>query len=73
MRSRMRTEEEKIAKQLANIVNDLTVDLDQVGMYLARNSRNISITRLNEVIESANYEKEQSNVRINTDTFPDQM
>lgn len=69
----MRTEEEKIAKQLANIVNDLTVDLDQVGMYLARNSRNISITRLNEVIESANYEKEQSNVRINTDTFPDQM
>ena len=73
MRSRMRTEEEKIAKQLANIVNDLTVDLDQVGMYLARNSRNVSITRLNEVIESANYEKEQSNVRINTDTFPDQM
>ena len=73
MRSRIRTEEEKIAKQLANIVNDLTVDLDQVGVYLARNSRNISITRLNEVIESANYEKEQSNVRINTDTFPDQM
>lgn len=73
MRSRIRTEEEKIAKQLANIVNDLTVDLDQVGMYLARNSRNVSITRLNEVIESANYEKEQSNVRINTDTFPDQM
>jgi len=73
MRSRIRTEEEKIAKQLANIVNDLTVDLDQVGMYLARNSRNVSITRLNEVIESANYEKEQSNVRINNDTFPDQM
>lgn len=73
MRSQIRTEEEKIAKQLANIVNDLTVDLDQVGMYLARNSRNVSITRLNEVIESANYEKEQSNVRINTDTFPDQM
>ena len=73
MRSRIRTEEEKIAKQLANIVNDLTVDLDQVGMYLARNSRNVSITRLNEVIESANYEKEQSNVRINTDTFSDQM
>jgi len=73
MRSRIRTEEEKIAKQLANIVNDLTVDLDQVGVYLARNSRNVSITRLNEVIESANYEKEQSNVRINTDTFSDQM
>lgn len=73
MRSRIRTEEEKIAKQLANIVNDLTVDLDQVGMYLARNSRNISITRLTEVIESATYEKEQSNVRINTDTFSDQM
>jgi hypothetical protein len=73
MRSRIRTEEEKIAKQLANIVNDLTVDLDQVGVYLARNSRNVSITRLNEVIESANYEKEQSNVRINTDTISDQM
>jgi hypothetical protein len=73
MRSRIRTEEEKIAKQLANIVNDLTVDLDQVGMYLARNSRNVSITRLNEVIESANYEKEQSSVRINANTISDQM
>lgn len=71
MRSKVRTQEEKIAKQLANIVNDLTIDLDQVGVYLARNSRNVSITRLNEVIESANYEREMSDVRTSHDPLFD--
>lgn len=71
MRSKVRTQEEKIAKQLANIVNDLTIDLDQVGVYLARNTRNISVVRLNEVIEAANYEREMSDVRTSHDPLFD--
>lgn len=59
----IRTQEEKVAKTLYTIVNDLTLDLDQIGFYLARNSRNVSFRRLNEIVESANYEKEAIDVR----------
>jgi hypothetical protein len=57
------TKSEKIAIKLMEISNDVTLDLDQIGIYLARLSPNVSFRRLNEIIESANYEKESQNVR----------
>lgn len=57
------TEAEKAAKKLEKIVNDLTLDLDQVGVYLARVAPNVSYRRLQEIAESAEYEKERQNVR----------
>ena len=54
------TDEEKAAKKLATILNDLTLDIEQVGRYFARNQRNVSYHRLVEVAESAQYEKEMS-------------
>jgi len=36
MRKLQKTKEEKIAEQIADIVCDTRIDLDQVGMYLAR-------------------------------------
>lgn len=59
-RTKVRTEEEKVAKQLAKIVNDLTLDLDQIGMYLARNARSVSFRRLQEIIEAAEFEKAEA-------------
>ena len=52
--------EEKIAKQLAQIVSDVNLDIEQVGIYLARNFPNVSYRRLLVVMESAEYEKESS-------------
>ena len=57
------TQEEKAAKKLTEIVNDLTLDLDLVGVYLARYEATVLHNRLNVVVESAEYEKEMMNVR----------
>jgi hypothetical protein len=57
MRKRM-TQEEKVAKLLTDIVKDLTLDLDEVGRYMATNTPTVLANRLDVIIESARYEKE---------------
>ena len=52
------TQEERVAKQLTDIVKDLTLDLDEVGRHMAINFPTILANRLDVVIESARYEKE---------------
>jgi hypothetical protein len=61
------TDEEKAAKQIAKIVNDLTLDIELVGEYLANQERNVSYNRLIVVAESAQYQKEMKDVRNNLD------
>ena len=58
MRRKIKTEEEKAAQQLANIVSDVRLNLDEVGIYLAT-YENVSVRRLVEIVESAEYEREQ--------------
>jgi hypothetical protein len=57
MRKHLTTDEEKAAKKLANIVSDVRLDLDEVGIHLAQ-LPNVSIRRLVEIADSAEYEKE---------------
>lgn len=57
MRKRI-TNEERVAKLLTDIVKDLTLDLDEVGRYMATNFPTILANRLDIVIESARFEKE---------------
>jgi hypothetical protein len=64
MANKIRTNEEKVATQMATAVNDLTLDLDQVGVYLARQAEAVSFRRLNIVIDSANNEKKSGEVSI---------
>jgi hypothetical protein len=61
------TNEQKAAKKLADIVNDLTLDLDLVGIYLAQYEATVLHNRLIVVIESADNQKEIMNVRNNLD------
>lgn len=56
---KIRTDEEKIAKQLTDLVSDVTLDIEQVGKYVARNSATVLQRRLKIVIEAADYEKEK--------------
>lgn len=51
------TKEEKVASKIADLLSDLRVDLDQVGMYLARIKPNVNFNRLMVVIDSAEAEK----------------
>lgn len=49
--------EEKAVKKIAEIVNDLELDLDMTGQYLAY-ERNVTYNRIKEVVEAAEYQKE---------------
>jgi hypothetical protein len=51
------SEAEKVAVKIGNLVNDLTLDLDQVGNYIARDNA-ITYRRVIEVAEAAKYERE---------------
>ena len=57
MRKHLQTEEEKAAKKIANIVSDVRLDLDEIGIHLAQ-LPNVSMRRLVEIAESAEHEKE---------------
>jgi ribosomal protein L16 Arg81 hydroxylase len=52
--------EEKLADRIGKLINDLTIDLEQLGMYFAR-SNSTTYRRLIEIAESAKYEKEEKN------------
>jgi hypothetical protein len=60
---KIRTDEERIAKQLYSLLSDVNLDIEQVGRYLGRNAPNVSFKRLMVVAESAEYEREQQDVR----------
>jgi hypothetical protein len=55
---------EKVAEQLANIVKDSTLDLDQVGIYLSRIRPSYLYKRLLIIVESAEAESENEFDRI---------
>lgn len=65
MRGKRITKEERVAKSIIELVNDLTLDLDSVGRYIAEQSPSVLYNRLDTVIDSAQYEKEQMYDRAN--------
>ena len=62
MRKKIITKEEKVAVQLTNILADLRLDLDMVGVYLVRLSPNVIYNRLITLADSAEAEKEDQYV-----------
>jgi hypothetical protein len=52
------TDEERAALRLAGIVSDLRLDIDKVGVYLARVAPMVSYNRLMVIAESAQYERD---------------
>lgn len=58
------TDEEKAALKIAGILSDLRLDLDRVGIYLARLRPSTPYRRLQIVIESAEQEKDSNGIRI---------
>lgn len=58
MRRHRQTREERTAVKIAELVNDVTLDLDNVGRYLADVAPTISYNRLILIAESAIAKKE---------------
>lgn len=60
------TKEDKLAVKMIDQVNDLTLDLDQVGIVIAQISPSVLFNRLEVIVESAREEKEKQYVRDNS-------
>lgn len=52
------TKEGRTAEKIAELVNDLTLNLDMVGIYLADLTSSILYNRLYQVFDSARKQKE---------------
>lgn len=61
---RRQAPEEKIAQRIAKDINDLTIDLEQLGFYFAR-MNHTTYRRLIEIADSAKYEKEDNKIDNN--------
>jgi len=57
MISRAIAPEERVAKRIKVIVEDLDLDLEQAGIYIARVLPHLTFTRLQAIMEVANDEK----------------
>jgi hypothetical protein len=68
-RRQPKSDSEKIAEQLANIVKDSTLDLDQVGIYLSRIRPSYLYKRLLIIVEAAEAESENQFDRTTHNTF----
>lgn len=60
-----KTQEEKVAVKLSQLVNDYNLDIDEVGRYFARVAGVVSYNRVKEILEVAELEKENQYDRIN--------
>jgi len=55
-RANVVTNEEKVAKKIANLLSDFTLDLEKVGYHLARSTPYLLFARSREVLEAAEYQ-----------------
>ena len=63
-----KSEAEQVAYKIGKLVNDLTLDLDQVGIYLGRDSM-ITYNRIKVIVEAAEHERNSADVRFDTPLF----
>lgn len=64
----MKSNEEKVADKIANSLDSVSLDLDEVGRNIAR-MRNLQYNRLLIVVESAEEEKEKLLARESNTIF----
>lgn len=57
-RTEVITNEEKVARKIAGLLSDLTLDLDKIGYHLAHSCSYLWYARALEVLEAAQYNKE---------------
>jgi|LakMenEpi03Aug12_release.lakeMendotaPanAssembly.Ray.scaffolds.fasta_scaffold4905561_1 hypothetical protein len=58
--------EEQVATKIGDLIDKVSLDLDQIGMFLARDN-NITYNRLMVIAEAAEFEKEtQSGKQFDT-------
>lgn len=65
MTHRGMTDEEKVAVKISNMICDLRLDIERVGIYIARMRPQTTYKRLEVLAEAAQEEKENNEFRTN--------
>lgn len=63
MKTKSKTKEDRVADKIVNLVNDVTLDLDEVGKIIATGYLTISYNRVILLAEAAADEREKANAR----------
>lgn len=58
-RRKSKSDNEKVAEKMTLLVNDLTLDLELIGQYIANSASNVTYRRFVEIAEAARYEREE--------------
>ena len=53
------TKEKKVAQKFIDLVNDFSLDIEMVGIYIASMTSSVLYNRLYEVFDSARHHKEE--------------
>lgn len=73
-RQRLATsQEEKVAKRIGDLLSDFSLDLEQVGKYIAIALPYTVYARAVEVLESANYNKEVAEYNEMHKMYPEKL
>lgn len=64
MKSRM-TDEERVAIRISALISDLRLDIEKVGVYMARTGGNVVNHRLSLLTEVAEQERSNHDIRAN--------
>jgi 3D (Asp-Asp-Asp) domain-containing protein len=64
MKSRM-TDEERVAVRISALISDLRLDIEKVGVYMARTGGNVVNNRLDLLTEVAQEERQGHDIRAN--------
>ena len=64
MRNKM-TDEEKVALRISALISDLRLDIEKVGVYMARVGGNVVNHRLDLLTEVAQQERSDHDIRAN--------
>lgn len=59
----MTSNEEKVAIRITELLKDSTLNLDQVGIYVARIKPTYLFSRLGDIVEAADQERDEINER----------
>ena len=69
-RAELTTNEERVAKKIANLMTDFTLDIEKVGYHLARSTSYLLFRRALEVLQAAEFQLdkvEQNRIQYNND------
>jgi hypothetical protein len=67
------SKEEKVAQKISALLSDFTLDIEAVGFYLAKATPYVIYRRAVEILESAEFQKNQVEYNLRSKFYSDRV